>query len=86
MPVMYPIAAVSLMACYAVSKCLLLRYYSKTVEFNARLPMWTVELMKYGRLFHVVIVILMLSNEQLMPIAASENIKAVKQAAFGDLQ
>lgn len=73
LPILYPVAAFSFIMLYLVYKCLLLKYYSKTSEFNEDLPLRSIELMKYSVLFHMLIGAFMVSNSSIL--TSAEDIK-----------
>ena len=69
LPILYPVAAFSFIMLYLVYKCLLLKYYSKTSEFNEDLPLRSIELMKYSVLFHMLIGAFMIGIAALLVVA-----------------
>jgi hypothetical protein len=72
LPIMYPVAFVSYAVLYWVYKCLLVKYYSKTTQFDEDLPLRSIDYMKYGIVFHMAVGAFMFTNSAVL--ASSEDI------------
>lgn len=66
LPMMYPIAMLFNIILYWVYKCLLLKFYQKTTNFNEKLVLDSISLVKYGIFFHLLIGIWMYSNSSIL--------------------
>lgn len=75
LPILYPVACVSYFVLYWVYKVLLLKYYAKTTEFDEDLPVRSIEYMKYGILFHMIVGSFMFTNSAIL--APAEDIEQI---------
>lgn len=75
MPVLYLIAAIFYIIYYLVYHCLILRYHSKTANFNHNLPMASLDYIYWALVLHLFFGMFMFTNEKLIP--------AVRSDAFG---
>lgn len=62
LPILYPVAAISFLVLYGVYKMLLLKYYAKTTQFDEDLPVRSIDYMKYGIIFHMIVGSFMFTN------------------------
>ena len=79
MPILYPIAAVFYFVMFYVNKFLLLKYFAKTARFGHNLPRQSVDYMKWGMVFHMIIGALMFTNSSI--IADSSDIEALESVS-----
>ena len=68
-PILYPIACFFYAVLYWVYKILLLKFYQKTYIFDEELAIFSLKLIKYGLLFHMVIAAFMLTNSKILSSA-----------------
>lgn len=65
-PILYPLAFVFYVIVYWVYKCLLLKFYRTTSNFNERLVLESISLIKYGIYLHMLLGVVMFSNSNIL--------------------
>lgn len=66
LPILYPMACLFYVVLYWVYKFLLLKFYSKTTKFNEELPLFTVNYIRLGLIWHVIASLFMISNTDIL--------------------
>ena len=64
-PILYPISCLFYAVLYWVYKVLLLKYYQRTTKFNEELAIYSLGLIKWGIIFHMLMAAFMYSNVQI---------------------
>lgn len=66
MPFMYVLGLLHFLVCYWVWKWLLFTYFRKSYNFDEMVPLYSVSLMKYAILVHLLMIVFMLTNKRLL--------------------
>mmetsp|Transcript_11586 Transcript_11586/g.17530 ORF Transcript_11586/g.17530 Transcript_11586/m.17530 type:complete len:87 (+) Transcript_11586:3148-3408(+) len=74
MPILYLMGFIFYVIFYWVYKYLLLKFYQRTNKFNEELPIFSVGLIKFGLIIHLVFGGLMVTYSKIMPLTLTENI------------